>query len=124
MIVGQTPWLRQHAGMCLQELGRGADICAVLLSRSPCASKEELVALADSSIASFGIGCDAGNPAAVARVLEWAHEHLPVVETLAHAAGALGYDAIANVTPEAFWTVCRPKACLSSVSASAPACCM
>ena len=77
-----TPWV--------QELRTGADICAVLLSRSPCSNKEELIALAEDSIASFGISCDAGDPAAMARVFEWAHEHLPVVETLAHAAGALG----------------------------------
>ena len=82
----------------------------MLLSRSPCASKEELIALAEHSAASFGVACNAGDPAAMARVFEWAHEHLPVVETVAHAAGALGYDSVADVAPEAFWAICQPKA--------------
>jgi hypothetical protein len=54
----------------------------------------------------------------MAHIFEWAHEHLPVVETVAHAAGALGYDLIADVTPEAFWAICQPKArALSSSTA-------
>ena len=61
------------------------------------------------SIATFSIACDAGDPAALNEVLLWAHERLPAVSTLCHAAGILWYDAINDVDREAFWAVCQPK---------------
>ena len=53
--------------------------------------------------------CDTGDAAASRRVAAWMSNHLPAVQTYAHAAGALGYDSIADMEPEAFWDVCRPK---------------
>ena len=93
----------------LQAVGQNRQCCAALLSRSPSASKDELVELAEMTSAAFSISCDAGDPAALSKVLQWAHAHLPAVSAVAHAAGTLGYDIISDVGSDAFWAVCQPK---------------
>ncbi len=93
----------------LQAVGENRQCCAALLSRSPCASKEELAELAEMTLATFSISCDAGDPAALSAVLQWAHAHLPAVSAVGHAAGTLGYDTISDVGEDAFWAVCQPK---------------
>ena len=62
--------------------------------------------------------CDVGDVAAGQRVAAWAREHLPAVQMYAHAAGALGQDAIADLTPEVHWAVCRAKVVGASLGAA------
>lgn len=83
--------------------------CAVMLSRNPAASKTELIELAELGGTIYNVQCDSGDPSAFAEILGWAHEHLPAVATLAHAAGTLGYDSIANVPEDKFWEICNAK---------------
>ena len=75
--------------------------CAVLASRSPQLDVAELAALAEGSgtRAAFTVRCDAGNPGELARVLDWAREHLPVVNSIVHAAGALGQVLLCQPIP-------------------------
>lgn len=84
--------------------------CAVLTSRNPRLTKAELVALAERGAAVFVVKSDAGCPSDSRRVMLWAHENLPAIAHFAHAAGVLGFDTLDEVTPEAFWAVCAPKA--------------
>ncbi len=90
---------------------KSRNACAVLLSRSPKASKAELIALAELGSATFGIQCDAGDPMTMAEVLSWVHEQLPAVSVAAHAAGTLGFDTIDDVSEEQFWDICHAKVC-------------
>ena len=83
--------------------------CLVLTSRSPCLSQDTLEELACTGSACFVIECDAADPKAAAKLAAWAHDRLPAVQTLAHAAGVLGYDLIRDMSPEAFRRVVEPK---------------
>lgn len=40
----------------------------------------------------------------------WLHNHLPAVQSYAHAAGVLGFDLILDLTAEQFARVVKPKA--------------
>ena len=44
------------------------------------------------------------------QLAEWLHNHLPAVQTYAHAAGVLGLDLIPDLTAEQFARVVKPKA--------------
>lgn len=96
-------------GVYMQELSRSGSSCAVLVSRQPKATKEELITLAKLSQCTFHVQCDTGDSGALQTVMSWTHEHLPAIGSAAHAAGALGYDTFADVTEEQFWSVCQPK---------------
>jgi len=87
-----------------------------MLSRNPAASKAELIELAELGSTTYNVQCDSGDPSAVAEVLGWAHEHLPAVAILAHAAGILGYDSIATVQEDQFWEICKAKVGLKQKS--------
>ena len=91
----------------LQAITDGAK-CLVLTGRAPRLTKEQLIALATKSDAAvFVVAADAGSRPAMRRLIGWVHESLPAVQQYVHAAGTLGYDALADVTPQAFWDVCR-----------------
>ena len=76
--------------MCgVMQMLTGGGRCAVLLSRSGMLKKHELAALAAAGAVLFVVRADAGDAAAMARVMAWARERLPAVSTYAHAAGAL-----------------------------------
>ncbi len=95
--------------MNVQEMLKSSGACAVLLSRNPEMGKAELIQLAELGSATFGVQCDSGDPESLAGVLQWVHESLPSVAVLAHAAGTLGYDTIADVSDDQFWSICNAK---------------
>lgn len=68
--------------------------CLVLTGRAPQLSKETLIAFAARGVAVFTVAADAGDAAAWATVLSWAHERLPAVQHFAHAAGVTGFDML------------------------------
>lgn len=53
--------------------------------------------------------CDVGDINACHQVAEWVREHLPAVQTYAHAAGSIGHSEVLAMTPEAHWAVCQAK---------------
>lgn len=106
VVSGGTKGLGLQFAKQIAAAGQGT---LVLASRNPRLSKSELVALAAAGAAAFVVKCDAGSGAANARLERWVREWLPAVQTYAHAAGALGYDAIPDITTDAFHRVTRPK---------------
>lgn len=99
-------------GLGLQFAGQAAAAgqgTLVLMSRKPSVGRKQLAALARQGAAVFVVRCDAGSPGATAAVQRWAAERLPAVQTYAHAAGALGYDLIPDVTAQSFLDVTRAK---------------
>ena len=65
--------------------------------------------MAYSSSSCFVIQLDTCEVSAIDHVLEWAHETLACVKTIAHAAGVLGYDNVANITRDIVWDIVQPK---------------
>ena len=53
--------------------------------------------------------CDTADHAQVAALADWARETLPAVHTVAHAAGALGYDTLDSLDEAAWARVCAAK---------------
>jgi KR domain len=87
----------------------GGQKTLVLMSRKPAMSQAQLAELVQQGTAVFVVKCDAGISTAMAEVQRWVGERLPAVQTYAHAAGALGYDIIPDVTPQSFLDVTRAK---------------
>lgn len=77
-----------------QQLAAAGCRCLVLTGRAPQLSKETLIAFAARGVAVFTVAADAGDAAAWAAVLSWAHERLPAVQHFAHAAGVTGFDML------------------------------
>lgn len=101
-----------------KQAATGGQKALVLMSRKPALAKAELIALGQRGAAVFVVKCDAANAAAAAAVQRWAAEQLPAVQTYAHAAGALGYDLIPDVTRKSFLDVTRAKVKPSSPPAN------
>eukprot|EP00887_Chlorella_sp_A99_P003342 scaffold26.g3342.t1 len=57
----------------------------------------------------FVVHRDAGQPSHGAGLAAWAHEELPAIQLLAHAAGVSGYDLLPDLTAETFASVAGPK---------------
>ncbi len=52
---------------------------------------------------------DSSDPHQLAQFAAWAHENLPAVQYLVHAAGLLGFDLIPDLTPSTFKDIIAPK---------------
>lgn len=83
--------------------------CLVLSSRKPSLPQGELAALAASGAAVFVVRCSSADAACSAQVAGWVRERLPRAAIYAHAAGAPGHDMLADVTPDVWHRVVRPK---------------
>ena len=83
--------------------------CLVLSSRQPSLPQGELAALAASGAAVFVVRCSSADSARSAQVAGWVRERLPRAAVYAHAAGAPGHDTLADVTPDVWHCVVRPK---------------
>ena len=53
---------------------------------------------------------DASDASHNQQLSEWLHNHLPAVQTYAHAAGVLGFDLIPDLAAEQFCRIVKPKA--------------
>ena len=83
--------------------------CLVLSSRKPSLPQGELAAVAASGAAVFVVRCSSADAARSAQVAGWVRERLPRAAVYAHAAGAPGHDMLADVTPDVWHRVVRPK---------------
>ena len=106
VITGGTKGLGLQLAKDLAAAGQGT---LLLASRHPRLTRADLEQLAANGTAVFVVKCNTADPKAAARLADWVREILPVVQTWAHAAGALGHDLIPDVTPDAFLKVVRPK---------------
>ena len=79
------------------------------MSRQPHLSQDNLERIADGNSSCFVIQLDTCEVSAIDHVLEWAHETSACVKTIAHAAGILGYDNVANITRDKMWDIVQPK---------------
>jgi len=84
-------------------------ICGTILSRHPFVQYEDLVEVAKNGACCFVVECDMGQSNHVDRIMDWAHEHLPLIKKIAHAAGVLGYGSIQDMEASQFWQVAMPK---------------
>lgn len=57
----------------------------------------------------FVVQCDSSSVVEMDSIVCWAHEHLPSINTIAHAAGVLDYASIADAQGEQVWQVAQPK---------------
>ena len=83
--------------------------CGIILSRQPFVQYEDLVEVAINVACCFIVECDVGQSDHVDRIMDWAHEHLPLIKKIAHAAGVLGYGIIQDMEACQFWQVAMPK---------------
>ena len=89
--------------------------CLVLSSRKPALAKADLAAVAACGAAVFVVRCSTTDAPRCVEVAAWARERLPRVATYAHAAGAPGHDLLADVTPDMWHRVIRPKVMTSQI---------
>jgi len=87
-LAGSPRITAEHAAMLDSTIFTAADV------QAPQLSKETLIAFAARGVAVFTVAADAGDAAAWAAVLSWAHERLPAVQHFAHAAGVTGFDML------------------------------
>ena len=95
--------------MYAQQLARAGIQALVLTSRSAQLPQDELEALASGGVAVFTASADAGQPEDMQAVLSWVHENLPACARIVHAAGVSGFDLLADMQDDKFWSVAKPK---------------